>query len=139
MSCVRCCIFPIAGLMHCTTILILNLDVLTTPADNRVPCILHLDSLPGIHNTFGIVNVMRSFLADAWRAQGPANVHALEKDLQSSPVENILLNLPCCKPEVLLQKDLVGCGLHQLSHTEDYFVRGYSVTQAHLDTVPVMQ
>ena len=66
---------PVSGHFHWSTFVVCNLDVLlarcfggSAAADDRVPCMLHLDSLGGIHVTSIIADICRKNIVDEWRA-----------------------------------------------------------------------
>ena len=140
---------PVSGHFHWSTFVVCNLDVLlarcfggSTAADDRVPCMLHLDSLGGIQIVTSIIaDICRKNILDEWRAVCAPRIHAAPSAEQTAvqrqcDIIAAQLRLPAVCPHVPHQPNFVDCGVYHIAFVEDLKVRNPTVTTADLLSSP---
>jgi hypothetical protein len=108
---------------------------------NRIPFLLHLDSLGSHHPRESIGAVINGIIADAWRKKieelhpsASAAPLSTSVGLSNSPLEKIEYRpLRCIKGDIPTQRpDGFGCGLHVLTHIEECLLLDPVITQQDL-------
>lgn len=140
---------PVSGHLHWSTLVMCNLDVFfarcfngSVVADDRIPCILHLDSYGGVHVTSIISDISRKIILDEWRALCTPRILAAPAadriflQCQCDGVAAQLRRLPVVCPNVPHQPNFIDCGVYHIAFVEDIKLRNLIVTAADLISNP---
>ena len=110
-----------------------NIESALGQTSERVPCMLHFDSM-GSHPTSSIAQVVRHILLDTWEAKVESSASSsVHRDVA---VSNEIRSMPCVKAKSPQQPDGISCALYHLTNSENIIIQRPSITQRDLETEP---
>jgi len=145
----RVVVMPISGSLHWSTLVFCHMNALKAfwngdeaVEGSPVPCLLHLDSLPGSHMAASIAKIARQVALDEWvlfsadRLARTTGAELLLLRVRNDVIMSRLKDLVVVSPSVPLQPNVVDCGVYHVALVEDITTRCFSVTAADLLSSP---